>query len=182
MLSDEEKQAIRKKVSEQSGQWPFDLNMHAEEIERAVLANKWSQQVQPDTPTEQQVYRWFQESTINHHIEEEGGHISKRAMFVATKAWQAAKTSQQVQDVPEGCTVADAKKLREANHALAIENFDLKKKLDEEQASAIPAGYVHVDEVIQICKDFSSITGSIYIGDVQAALSGLSAAPKPEGE
>jgi hypothetical protein len=79
MLSDEEKQAIRKKVMEQSGPWPFDLNMHAEEIERAVLANKWSQQVQ---------------------------------------------------DVPEGCTVADAKKLREANHALAIENFELKKKLD----------------------------------------------------
>lgn len=35
----------------------------------------------------------------------------------------------------------------------------------------VPEGYVHVDEVIQLCKDFSSRTGSIYIGDVQAALS-----------
>ena len=38
MLSDEEKQAIRKKVREQSGPWHFDLELHAEEIERAVIA------------------------------------------------------------------------------------------------------------------------------------------------
>jgi hypothetical protein len=50
------------------------------------------------------------------------------------------------------------------------------------QIASIPDGYVHVDEVIQLCEDFSSRSGSIYIGDVQAALSGLSAAPKPEGE
>lgn len=40
---------------------------------------------------------------------------------------------QQLEDIPEGCTVADAKKLREANHTLAIENFELKKKLEEAQ-------------------------------------------------
>lgn len=39
--------------------------------------------------------------------------------------------------------------------------------------AGVPEGYVHVDEVIQLCKDFSSRTGSIYIGDVQAALSSL---------
>ena len=47
------------------------------------------------------------------------------------------------------------------------------------QIAAIPDGYVHVDEVIQLCEDFSSRAGSIYIGDVQAALRGLSPAPKP---
>ena len=41
-------------------------------------------------PTERQVYQWFQESTIAHHIEEDGHHISKRAMFVAKKAWECA--------------------------------------------------------------------------------------------
>lgn len=46
-----------------------------------------------DGPSELQVYRWFQESTINHHIEEDGSHISKRAMFVAKKAWGAAVES-----------------------------------------------------------------------------------------
>lgn len=45
---------------------------------------------------------------------------------------------QQLEDIPEGCTVADAKKLREANHALAIENFELKKKLDAAMLSAAP--------------------------------------------
>jgi len=50
------------------------------------------------------------------------------------------------------------------------------------QAAAIPEGYVHVDEVIQLCRDFSTMSGGVYIGDVEAALSGLSAAPKPEGE
>jgi regulator of replication initiation timing len=40
----------------------------------------------------------------------------------------------QLEDIPEGCTVADAKKLREANHALAIENFELKKKLEAADA------------------------------------------------
>jgi regulator of replication initiation timing len=40
----------------------------------------------------------------------------------------------QLEDIPEGCTVADAKKLREANHALALENFELKKKLEAADA------------------------------------------------
>jgi hypothetical protein len=44
----------------------------------------------------------------------------------------------QLEDIPEGCTVADAKKLREANHALAIENFELKKKLDAAILSSAP--------------------------------------------
>lgn len=53
-------------------------------------------------PTEIQVYRWFQESTINHHIEEDGRHIPKRAMFVAKKAWAAAL--EQLKDTrPESC-------------------------------------------------------------------------------
>lgn len=41
-------------------------------------------------PSERDVYRWFQESTIAHHIEEGGGHISKRAMFLAKKAIEFA--------------------------------------------------------------------------------------------
>ena len=45
---------------------------------------------------------------------------------------------QQLEDIPEGCTVADAKKLREANHALAIENFELKKKLEVAMLLAAP--------------------------------------------
>jgi hypothetical protein len=68
-----------------------------------------------------------------------------------------------------------------------VYDFDLKniKPLYDHppppQTVAIPEGYVHVDEVIQLCKDFSTIRGDVYIGDVEAALSGL-AAPKPEEE
>lgn len=46
-----------------------------------------------DCPTDIQVYQWFQEATVHHHIEENGEHISKRAMFVAKKAWEAALLS-----------------------------------------------------------------------------------------
>jgi len=48
-------------------------------------------------------------------------------------------------------------------------------------AKQVPDGYVHVDEVIQLCRDFSSRTGSIYIGDVEAALTGmLQSHPEPK--
>lgn len=40
-----------------------------------------------------------------------------------------AQGAEAVEGVPEGCTVADAKMLREANHALAIENELLRKRL-----------------------------------------------------
>ena len=44
-------------------------------------------------PTEQQIYQWFQESTIAHHIEEDGSHIKKRDAFLAQKAIQFAITA-----------------------------------------------------------------------------------------
>lgn len=44
-------------------------------------------------PSEHDVYLWFQESTIVHHIEEDGGHISKRAMYLAKKACEFAMLS-----------------------------------------------------------------------------------------
>lgn len=47
-------------------------------------------------PSELDVYRWFQESTIAHHIEEDGGHISKRAMFLAKKAIAFAQQSPRI--------------------------------------------------------------------------------------
>lgn len=56
-----------------------------------------------DGPTDIQVYRWFQESTIAHHIEEDGEHISKRAMFIAKKAWAAALQS----DPPQAAIPVD---------------------------------------------------------------------------
>lgn len=44
-------------------------------------------------------------------------------------------------------------------------------------AVAVPDDHMHVSEFIDLCKSFSSRTGSIYIGDVESALSGyLSAA------
>lgn len=44
-------------------------------------------------PSERDVYHWFQESTIAHHIEEDGSHISKRAMYIARKACEFAMLS-----------------------------------------------------------------------------------------
>lgn len=42
---------------------------------------------------------------------------------------------------------------------------------------AAPEGMVDIDEVKQLCRDFSSRTGNVYIKDVEAALDGLAAAP-----
>jgi hypothetical protein len=47
-------------------------------------------------------------------------------------------------------------------------------------ASIVPtadARWLHVDEVKQLCRDFSSRTGSVYIKDVESALDGLAAQP-----
>ena len=46
-----------------------------------------------DGPTEAQVYRWFGESTILHHIKEDGSHISARANYLAQQAWSHALQS-----------------------------------------------------------------------------------------
>lgn len=43
-------------------------------------------------PTEHQVYQWFQEATIKHHIQEDGSHISARANYVAQQSWNAARS------------------------------------------------------------------------------------------
>lgn len=54
-----------------------------------------------------------------------------------------------------------------------------KLNADREQvpAVAVPDDHMHVSEFIDLCQSFSSRTGSIYIGDVESALSGyLSAA------
>jgi len=52
--------------------------------------------------TEQQMYQWFQESTINHHIEEDGSHQFKRINFIAEKAWQAALQSRTPMAISDG--------------------------------------------------------------------------------
>ena len=48
MLTDEEKRAIRAKVSDASGEWHFDLMMYANEIERAALAKSGEQNYKQD--------------------------------------------------------------------------------------------------------------------------------------
>jgi len=40
-------------------------------------------------PTDKQVHAWFQESTIHHHVTEDGSHVAYRAIYVAQKAWEA---------------------------------------------------------------------------------------------
>ena len=92
----------------------------------------------------------------------------------------------QLEEIPEGCTVADAKKLREANHALAIENFELKKKLEAEpQAVAIPKGYQeewkrNVMLMWSCVRKHDSSIPSDVLDFMREFL--LSAAPKPEGK
>jgi hypothetical protein len=91
----------------------------------------------------------------------------------------------QLEDIPEGCTVADAKKLREANHALAFENFELKKKLE-----AAPEGcvLVPVEATQDLWRHFIAYDGASYSNPMdfndfkQDWERMISAAPKPEGK
>jgi len=48
----------------------------------------------------------------------------------------------------------------------------------DKPAVAVPDDHMHVSEFIDLCKSFSSRTGSIYIGDVEGALSGYLSAVK----
>jgi len=108
---------------------------------------------------------------------------------------------QQLEDIPEGCTVADAKKLREANHALAIENFELKKKLEGAQvpdaiellqrvaqsttesitAKASPPQAATIPEKMEYSDDDDGDFSHAYVNGWNDCIDAM-AAPKPEGE
>lgn len=47
------------------------------------------------------------------------------------------------------------------------------------ELSAEQERWVHIDEVKQLCRDFSSRTGSVYIKDVESSLDGLAALSAP---
>lgn len=49
---------------------------------------------------------------------------------------------------------------------------------EQELVVAVPDDHMHVSEFVDLCKSFSSRTGSIYIGDVEGALSGYLSAAK----
>jgi hypothetical protein len=53
------------------------------------------------------------------------------------------------------------------------------ERADADTAGANP-GWLHVDEVKALCRDFSSRTGNVYIKDVESALDGLAALPSAD--
>lgn len=117
--------------------------------ERAVLA-KASQKMQGDAPTDLQVYRWFQESTVAHHIEEDGGHISKRAMFVATKAWQAAKAMPIQDDLKEGFAIIEEALKKVSSGDLSEAPFTLTGDIAKAYLSGSASAYQHCLEMCNV--------------------------------
>ena len=44
----------------------------------------------PHPFTEMQMYKWFQDSTIKYHIQEDGSHLFKRINYIAEESWREA--------------------------------------------------------------------------------------------
>jgi hypothetical protein len=107
-------------------------------------------------------------------------------------AWQAARRTVSGQEAePIGyVTQADADRLHtykgtiwpSMNEAAIIPVYlaaPLPERADADTAGANP-GWLHVDEVKALCRDFSSRTGNVYIKDVESALDGLAALPSAD--
>lgn len=66
--------------------------------------------------------------------------VTHRAIGKALQKLGMPTNSREVlASTPEGCTATDARILREANHRLAIENYELRLRLSKLEASATQA-------------------------------------------